>query len=288
MKYRFLRFPGGKPKAVTFSYDDGCRDDIRLSQTLNRYGIKCTLNINSGLLGKNTTDWHLTREEISEHLIRPGHEIALHGALHKAPGIVRPIDGIQDILSCRVALEAAFDRIIRGMAYPDCGVTHMADGNSYETIRNYLAELDIVYARALSDQSGSFSLPSDWYRWIPTAHHTDPKLLDMIDRFIAFDDSTAYCSDRRPKLFYFWGHSFEYERDGNWDLLETVCQTLGGQKNVWYATNMEIYDYVTAYRSLVFSADGRLVRNPTLLEVWFDLDGRLYSVKSGQALRIEE
>lgn len=22
-EYRFLRFPGGKPKAVTFSYDDG-------------------------------------------------------------------------------------------------------------------------------------------------------------------------------------------------------------------------------------------------------------------------
>ena len=25
MRYQFLRFPGGKPKAVTFSYDDGSR-----------------------------------------------------------------------------------------------------------------------------------------------------------------------------------------------------------------------------------------------------------------------
>ena len=25
MRYRFLRYPEGKAKAVTFSYDDGCR-----------------------------------------------------------------------------------------------------------------------------------------------------------------------------------------------------------------------------------------------------------------------
>ena len=64
MRYRLMRFPNGKSKAVTFSYDDGCRQDIRLSQILNKYGIKCTFNLNSEWLGKNNTDWHLTKEEI--------------------------------------------------------------------------------------------------------------------------------------------------------------------------------------------------------------------------------
>lgn len=50
MNYRFLRFPDGKQKAVTFSYDDGCRDDIRLVEILNRYKIKCTFNINSACI----------------------------------------------------------------------------------------------------------------------------------------------------------------------------------------------------------------------------------------------
>lgn len=59
MKYRFLRFPEGRAKAVTFSYDDGCRDDIRFARTIDRYGIKCTFNINSRLLGNSDTDWHL-------------------------------------------------------------------------------------------------------------------------------------------------------------------------------------------------------------------------------------
>ena len=28
MRYRFMRYPGGKPKAVTFSYDDGFWFDV--------------------------------------------------------------------------------------------------------------------------------------------------------------------------------------------------------------------------------------------------------------------
>ena len=41
-----------------------------------------------------------------------------------------------------------------------------------------------------------------------------------------------------------------------------------------------------AYESLVYSADGTVVYNPTLTEVWFDVDGKLYSVKSGQTVTI--
>ena len=62
MQYRFLRYPGGKGKAVTLSYDDGCRDDIRLAKTLTAYGIRCTFNLNSGLFGKDDKDWHLTAD----------------------------------------------------------------------------------------------------------------------------------------------------------------------------------------------------------------------------------
>lgn len=40
-------------KAVTFSYDDGVTQDIRLVEILNRYGLKATFNLNSELLGKD-------------------------------------------------------------------------------------------------------------------------------------------------------------------------------------------------------------------------------------------
>ena len=64
MKYRFLRYPEGRSKAVTFSYDDGCRHDLRLAKTLSKYGIKCTFNLSSGSILKNKSDWNLTKEEI--------------------------------------------------------------------------------------------------------------------------------------------------------------------------------------------------------------------------------
>ena len=47
---------GGKERCVTFSYDDGCRHDIRLARKLTEHGIRCTFNINSGLFGKDDRD----------------------------------------------------------------------------------------------------------------------------------------------------------------------------------------------------------------------------------------
>ena len=98
MRYRFLRFPGGLYKAVTLSYDDGCKDDIRFSETICAHGLKCTFNINSGFISEKEGDWHLTREQIKKYLIDTGNEIAVHGKYHLAPGKQPPICGIRDVL----------------------------------------------------------------------------------------------------------------------------------------------------------------------------------------------
>ena len=41
----------GKKKAITFSFDDGTIQDVRLIEILNKYGLKGTFNLNSSLLG---------------------------------------------------------------------------------------------------------------------------------------------------------------------------------------------------------------------------------------------
>ena len=43
----FMRFPGGRAKALTLSYDDGVVQDIRLIDIMRRHGLKGTFNINS-------------------------------------------------------------------------------------------------------------------------------------------------------------------------------------------------------------------------------------------------
>ena len=42
----------GKMKAITLSFDDGVTQDRRLIEILDRYGLKCTFNLNSGFLGQ--------------------------------------------------------------------------------------------------------------------------------------------------------------------------------------------------------------------------------------------
>lgn len=290
MNYRFLRFPGGKAKAVTFSYDDGCRHDIRLARKLTEHGIRCTFNINSGLFGKDDRDWHLTEEEVRTHIADTEHEIAVHGRLHMAPGLSRSVDCIQDMLSCRLELERCFERIVRGMAYPDSGITNLQNGASYENIRRYLQDLGIVYARTLGGDNDSFRLPGDWMAWMPTAHHGNSRLMEYIEKFLAIDPDgkQVYYANRYPRLFYLWGHSYEYADQDRWELLDAICEKLGGHEDVWYATNMEIYDYVHAYDSLVFSADGRRVYNSTLVTVWFRTDARVYCIAPGETLLLDE
>lgn len=283
MRYRFLRFPGGLSKAVTLSYDDGCKDDIRFSETICAHGLKCTFNINSGFIAEKEGDWHLTREQIKKYLIDTGNEIAVHGKYHRALGKVTPVDGIRDVLECRTELENDFGMIIRGMAYPDSGITRFENGAEYGNIKQYLTDLGIVYSRTLGGDNDSFALPTDWHAWMPTAHHTNPELFGYIDKFLN-EPMSSYDAAQTLRLFYLWGHSFEFENNKNWDLLDKICSALSNKPDVWYATNIEIYDYVSAYRSLVFSADGSMVYNPTLLDIWFTEDGKPYIIKSGETL----
>lgn len=286
MRYRFLRYPDGKSKAVTLSYDDGCRQDIRLSQLLNKYGLKCTFNLNSAWLGKNEDDWHLTKEEIQEYIINTGHEIAVHGEEHKANGNLRAIEGIQDVLNCRLGLEKDFDLIVRGMAYPDSGVGHFHNNITMQDIATYLKSLDIAYARALGEKNDSFNLPEDWYRWMPTAHHDSDNVFELIEKFVNYKQTDTYLARRIPKLFYLWGHSYEFDQKNNWDRMEKICQQLSGKDDTWYATNIELYDYIAAYNSLIFSADSSKIYNPTLKTIWFEVDDVPYSIKPGETIRI--
>ena len=44
----YMRFPQGKPKTLTFSYDDGVDQDKRLIKILDSHKMKGTFNLNSG------------------------------------------------------------------------------------------------------------------------------------------------------------------------------------------------------------------------------------------------
>ena len=78
-----------KNKAITFSYDDGITQDIRLIELLNKYGLRSTFNLNSELLshrgilmrnGKRISHYKIHPEDVK--YIYEGHEIAAHTLTH--------------------------------------------------------------------------------------------------------------------------------------------------------------------------------------------------------------
>ena len=76
-------------KILTFSYDDGVTQDIRLIELFNKYGMKATFNLNSSLLGKpgelireGNHVWHNKVAPEDVRSIYAGHEVAAHTLTH--------------------------------------------------------------------------------------------------------------------------------------------------------------------------------------------------------------
>ena len=277
----FLRFPNGRSKALTLSYDDGVVEDIRLIELMNRYGLKGTFNINSSHFleadYKPRTDRaygrRLSREEAIELYQNSGQEIALHAHTHPFLETLPPAQVAYEVMKNREALEGMFGGIIDGMAYPY--------GTTSDAVVEVLKSCGVLYSRT-TVSTHKFDLPTDWLRMPATCHHRNPELMDLADLFLKKEIKW------HSQLFYLWGHSYEFERDGNWEVIEDFAKKMGGRNNVWYATNKEIYQYVESGRALKFSADMRTVYNPTAMDVWFEMDNTLYRVAAGETLRLAE
>ncbi|CAM4197352.1 polysaccharide deacetylase family protein [Paenibacillus alkaliterrae] len=260
-----LCFPEGRHKALTMSYDDGTVADRRLVAIFNRYGIKGAFHLNSGLFG---VPGRLSEEEAAA--LYAGHEVSAHTLTH--PTIARcPKEQIvHEVMEDRKGLERLAGYTVRGMSYPN--------GSFNEEIKRMLPALGIEYARVVQT-TGHFSMPDDWFEWKPTCHHKD-RLLERVDDFIRLH-KTQYLY-----LMYVWGHSYEFDNDGNWELIEQFCERAGGHENIWYATNLQIVDYVKSYGQLKFSADLSFVFNPAASSVWLSVDGRIVEVKGGSQIKL--
>jgi len=274
MLYRFLRFPEFKTKALTFSYDDAWCYDKEVVEILNKYNFKGTFNLPATAL-KRRDSKALSVEEFRTIYLPSEHEVAIHGMNHIALIKTKPVDGICEVLECRKTLENFFGQIVRGFAYADLGETN-------EEIKTYLKMLGIAYARSFGNETGSFRLPEDWFSWMPTCRDNDPSLFKYAEAFLKKRPLEQYCSRRDSLLFYLMGHSWDLKN--RWDTLESFCEIMGDSNDIWAATNIEIYNYVKAFESLIFSVDSKIVHNPTNITVCFEENGENFSIAPNETL----
>ena len=275
VRYYRIRYPGFVSKALTLSYDDGTYHDARMMQILDKYGIKCTFNLNSGAFAEPEPDKptrrQMNREECVALYTGCGHEIAAHTVSH--PDLTQLPAGTVawEVIRDREELENTVGTIIRGMAYPF--------GTTNDDVVEELRRSGIVYSRTVESHHG-FELPQDWLRLGATCHHKDPMLDQLCDKFLAMNPVW------KLQMFYLWGHSYEFEEAEHWELLENFCKKMGGRQDIWYATNIEIYDYLQAAHRLQASADGKRVYNPTAIPVYIRANRVDYVLQPGTVTEI--
>ncbi len=275
----FMRFPGGRKKAVTLSYDDGVEADRRLMQIMDKHGLKGTFNLNSGLLlpeGETLPQNRHHRMSLPDALnlfANCGHEVAIHGFSHGHFGQLPDGSRVYELAEDRRRLEKLFGCVIQGAAYPYGDVSDDAVAA--------LKACGIVYARTVVSTE-KFDMPTDWLRLPATCKANNPRFFELCEEFLKAD------SWRYPMMFYLWGHSYEFDDNDSWDVIEKFAETMGGHEDIWYATNIGIYRYEEAFGRLRFSVDMSFAENPTATDVWFSLKGYDYRIPAGGFLKLDK
>ncbi len=276
-RIEICKFPGNKRLAFTTSWDDGVVDDRPVVKVLNQLGIKGTFNLNSGKLGRTgriraleETGW-LDASEVAE--LYRGHEVAIHTVSHPHLPMLDPSQIALEVLDDRRALEDLVGYPVRGMAYPF--------GTVSPKVIEILRGLGIVYCRAVGNLEVCFP-PAEPLLWQSTMHifHENPPLPE---RFKLWLDNK-----RRNDAFFVWGHSYEFGKPRvRWDDIEKLFAPCAGHAEVWYCTNIELFDYEAARQRMVIAANKRTAYNPSALTVTLSVDGKLQDVPAGKTVAIE-
>ena len=222
----------GKKKAVTFSFDDGVTQDIRLVEILNKYALKGTFNINSGLLGLPNRLQRLnvdhTKIKASEvKTLYDGHEVAVHSLTHPTLVGLDEETIIRQVEEDRKALEKLCGYPIVGMAYPN--------GPNDDFVAGVIGRNSpIQYSRTITSTHSFKVQKENLLRYNPTVYYIEDCFEEIVDKFLASESD-------EDQLLYIWGHS--YEMDAcliTCEKFEEICKKLAFRDDIFYGTNKEV------------------------------------------------
>lgn len=256
-----FRFPGGRTRALSLSYDDGLAEDRRLVEILNAHGLRGTFNLNSGALGRPGM---VRAEEVAG--LYAGHEVAVHTLSHPHLPRLSPAAASAEIREDKEALEDLVGYQVRGMAYPY--------GEYSDAVAQLLPALGLTYGRTTKYNRRRFGLPADLYRWGVTCYHLDD-LAECGRRFLTLS------AGREPRLMLVYGHSWELNEAEGWRQIERFAAQIGKARDVWFATNGEIADYLNCLKAVRIAPGGKEAENCSAGAVWLCRAGKVTTLGNG-------
>lgn len=264
-------YPGGKRRAFNISYDDGILQDMRFVELLNRYSLKGTFNLNSGLMdppftwahecGMNVT--RLTPAAIRE--LYRGHEVASHTLTHPYMHDLSEDEVTYQLGADKQNLENLLGTEIAGFAVPFMYYS--------ELIARCAQDCGFEYAR-ISEESHSYEPSSDYFHWKGSIFHWTESLEYFVEGFLHTDTELALCQ--------IVGHSYDLDVFDMWDRMEAILQKVSGNSSIWPATHLEIVRYLKAMEHTAIT--GGSVCNHSDVDLWFCVDGQTICLHPGEAI----
>ena len=261
---KFFVFPGGKMKAVIMSFDDGPDQDKRLIEIFAKYGIKGTFHLNSGkFAGKSKAALDAMKEYYK------GHEVSVHTVSHPHLEFLPEAKVIQEVADDKAKLESVFGYTIPGMSYPF--------GTYNQLVLDILPSLGIKYSRTVV-MNTSFKLPKNLLAWDPTCHTGAADY--WIKKFVSTNRNEMI-------LMFIWGHAWEFDngdKEKNWAAIENTCATLAKETDIWFATALEVAEYIEATQAVAEKNTGDVMTNTGKLTLWAKTKKGIVQLKPGKTI----
>ena len=268
-------YPSGKSKAFNVTYDDGVLQDVRFVELLNKYNLKGTFNLNSGLM-KNEFEWThesglVVKRLPSEKVVSlyDGHEITSHTLSHPFMYDKSEDEILFELKEDKRNLEKLFQREIKGFAVP-------FDYYS-ELIEDCTKKCGFEYAR-ISEESLSFKPQSDYHRWKATVFHLDESLEKLTRDFI--------CTEEELALFQIVGHSYDLDTENMWDKIEKVFKEISSQDDILPMTTIEIIDYLKAMEKAEIT--NNCIENHSKQPLWFLVNDMVCKIEPESSVVYQE
>jgi hypothetical protein len=271
-----MLFPEGKKKALILSYDDGRIQDRQLVKLMNKYQLIGTFHVNSNKLEMND---YLSKNEIKELFI--GHEVSGHSFNHPNLTALSKIDIIYEVIEDRKELEKLMNYPIRGMAYPF--------GNTDAVVIDAITGLGIEYARTVDD-TYNFKIPENFLKWHPTIHQFSKAFWkpnnpenDTRELAVFYKTINDFLQTNELAVLDVWGHSWEMGTDQTkWDETEKFFQMIANNPSIYYTSQIDLVDYINAFKNLKFTVDKKIVYNPSSITLFFNFNGKTHTVLAGK------
>lgn len=106
--------------------------------------------------------------------------------------------------------------------------------------------------------------------WNPTISHRDPKLFETLDIFVH--------TEQELPVFYLWGHSYEFENQNNWEIIEKFAKMISEDNSIAFLCNLDVVEYLQAMKKVEITE--QTIVNPTDKSLWFDVDGKTIEVQA--------